>query len=669
LLRGKWVTGAVLLLLAIFIAEVAFSTRRQSPSWDEGDHFYAGYMNWLHDDYSLNPEHPPLVKLIATIPLLPLHLKVAPRQNRYFKDEAYFGGRELLYRNDPRYGGHYSAATLLFRMHMAVLVFAVALALLLFFAGQEMFSTTAGLIALTLFVFDPTILANAPFVATDTGAACGFFATVYTFYRFIKRMSWPRAIVCGFVLGLALTAKHSTLALLPMLVLLAVGEVAARWKQARSFPRSETLRIALGMAAIAAVALFTLWGVYSFRYAMHPSGTVLPPLAGEMHDLPTATRTLVTLCARFHIFPESYLYGLVDVQRVGLFTPTYFFGKVYAHGLWFYFPAILSLKFTVCTLVLLALTLYAYASGKLRRPRELFFLALPAVCYLAAAMAGPLDSGVRHVLPVFPFAIALAAAGAAALLHHRRAWALLVAPLLLWHLADSLRTFPDYIPYANTLWGGPSNTHRFFSDSATDWAQQLVQVKQWTDRHHTQQCSLAYFAAPYLLPSDYGIPCQPLPTLDTMYEEEIAVPPIVHGPILVSFGDLNGFEFGTKVRNPYQTLFERTPDDVIANGVAVFYGDFPLPDAAALQYVTQTYDNLPKNPGAAIAAARQAVALSPDGFDANRALGDALAASGNKLGSRAAYLVAQHRIADMEPSAQQQWTPVLARKLATVPAK
>jgi hypothetical protein len=342
-LRKYSVTGAVLLLLAIFVAEVAFSTRRQSPSWDEGDHFYAGYMNWLHDDYSLNPEHPPLVKLIATIPLLPLHLKVAPRQNRYFKDEAYFGGRELLYRNDPRYGGHYSAATLLFRMHMAVLVFAVALALLLFFSGQEMFSTTAGLIALTLFVFDPTILANAPFVATDTGAACGFFATVYTFYRFIKRMSWPRAIVCGLVLGLALTAKHSTLALLPMLVLLALGEVAARWKQTRSFPRGETARIALGMAAIAAVALFTLWGVYSFRYAMHPSGTVLPPLAGEMHDLPTATRTLVTLCARFHILPESYLYGLVDVQRVGLFTPTYFFGKVYAHGLWFYFPAILSL--------------------------------------------------------------------------------------------------------------------------------------------------------------------------------------------------------------------------------------------------------------------------------------------------------------------------------------
>jgi 4-amino-4-deoxy-L-arabinose transferase-like glycosyltransferase len=667
-----WVTGAVVFLLLIFISEVALSTRRQSPSWDEGDHIYAGYNNWVHDDYSLNPEHPPLVKLIATLPLLPLHLKVAPRQGRYFKDEAYFGGRELIFRNGPEDGGSYSAATLLFRMHMAVLVFAVTLALLLFFAGQEMFSTSAGLIALTLFVFDPTILANAPFVATDTGAACGFFATIYTFYRFIKRMTWQRAIVCGVVLGLALTAKHSTLALLPMLVLLALGELIAQWRQARQFPRHETTRIALGFAAIAAVALFTLWGVYSFHYAMHPSGTILPPLAGQMSDVPPITRTLVNLCARFHILPESYLYGLVDVQRVGLFTPTYFFGKVYAHGLWYYFPVLLTLKFTVCTLVLLALTIYAAASGKLKRPRELFFLALPAVLYLAAAMAAPLDSGVRHVLPIFPFAIALAAAGAAALLQQgvsqRRAWALLIVPLLVWHIADSLRTFPNYIPYANTLWGGSANTSHFFSDSATDWAQQLVQVKQWTDQHHIQQCSFAYFAAPFLLPSDYGIPCQPLPTLDSMEEEDIAVPPIVHGPILVSLGDLNGFEFGTRVRNPYQQLFERKPDAVIANGVAVFYGDFPLPLAASLQYVHQAEASLTKNPTAALAAARQAVALTPEGFDANRALGDALAATGNKPDARAAYLLAQRRIADMEPSAQQQWTPILTQKLAAVPA-
>jgi hypothetical protein len=37
-----------------------------------------------------------------------------------------------------------------------------------------------------LFVFDPTMVANAPFVATDTGAACGFFAAVYIVLPFYE---------------------------------------------------------------------------------------------------------------------------------------------------------------------------------------------------------------------------------------------------------------------------------------------------------------------------------------------------------------------------------------------------------------------------------------------------------------------------------------------------
>jgi hypothetical protein len=380
-----------------------------------------------------------------------------------------------------------------------------------------------------------------------------------------------------------------------------------------------------------------------------------------MGPLGAAMRGAITVCARFHLLPESYLYGLVDVQTVGLETPAYIFGKVYEHGKWFYFPAILSLKWTVPTMLLL---LVAVASGKIRRPREVFFLSLPPLLFLAVAMAGPLNIGVRHVLPLFPFAFALAGAGAAWLAQRWRAGAEAVAALLLWHGVDSLSNYPNYVPYSNVLWGGPAKTNLYFSDSATDWAQQLKETKRWTDEHHVTECWFAYFAAPFLLPSDYGIPCRPLPTLDSMDEEDLEVPAVIHGKVLVSFGDLNGFEFGTKVRNPYQSLFVRTPDDQIAHGVAVFYGDFSLPDAAALQYVHQANQLLKKDPAAALLAARRAVAVSPRGFDANVALGDALAANHDKAGAAGAYVVAQQRVGEMEPEAQEVWRPVLKRKLA-----
>ncbi len=664
-MQRRWlVRGAVILLLLVMVTEVGLSTRQQSPSWDEGDHIYSGYMNWMHGEYSLNPEHPPLVKLVATLPLVPLDLKVAPREGRFFKSEAYYGGRELLFRNDPKYGGHYSADTLLFRIHMAVFVFALVLAVLLFVAGREMFGTAAGLIAMTLFVFDPTMVANAPFVATDTGAACGFFAAVYTFYRFMKAMTWQRAVVCGVVTGLTLTTKHSTVMLLPIFLLLAAGEVAGRWKEGRLWPGRVVKRMLFGMGAIAAIAVFVLWGVYSFRYAMHSTDAVMPPLAGQMGPLSPVMRGLITFCAQYHLLPESYLYGLVDVQRVGIDMPTYIFGKVYAHGQWFYFPALLSLKWSAGVLGLLVLAIYAFASGKVRRPREVFFLTLPAVFYLAVSIPSPLNIGVRHVLPLFPFVFALAGAGAGWLIQQRRVWGYVVGVLMLWHVVDSVRMFPNYLPYANVLWGGPAKTNLYFSDSATDWAHQLKWTKEWVDAHNVKECWFAYFAGPFLLPSDYGIPCKLLPTLDTMSEEDISLPPVVHGPVLISYGTLNGFEFGTKLRNPYQRLFERKPDDVIANGVAVFYGDFEFPMAAAIGYEQQTRRSLKKDPQGALRSAQSAVALVPEGFDANMALGDALAATGNQAEAKAAYGVALRRVAEMEPTAQAYWRPILDKKLA-----
>jgi hypothetical protein len=660
---------APLALLLVMLAEVAFSTRQESPSWDEGDHIFAGYMNWKHGAYDLNPEHPPLVKLVATLPLLPLQLKVPPLQGRYFKDESYFDGHDLLFRNGPSEGGHYTADTLLFRIHMTVLAFALGLGLLLFLAAQEMFGSAAGLIALTLFVFDPTVLVNAPFVTTDMGATFGFFASVYSFYRFAIKRTWPRAILCGAAVGVALASKHSTVLLLPILLLLGAGELAARWKSNRRWPAVEAKQLALGSLAIAAIAIFLLWGVYSFRFAMHPQGVAVRTFAASVAPLSPTLRTLLSTLERYHLLPESYIYGFADVVRVGNFMPAYIFGKLYLHGQWFYFPAILSLKWTPGVLGLLVLSIYAFATGKVHRAREVFFLAVPAIVYLAVAMVRTEDIGVRHVLPIFPFAFAFAGGGAAWLIQQRRLWLAPVAALLLWHVVDSLRMFPNYMPYANVFWGGPSKTNLYFTDSATEWGQELKWVKQWTDSHHVTQCWIAYFPAPFLLPSDYGIPCRLLPTPDTGNQLNLDVPPIVHGPILISYPDLNGFESGTRVRNPYQTLFERKPDDVIANAVAVYYGDYALPDASAAQYIQRGQALLNKHPDQALALAHQAVAASPQGFDANRFLGDALIRNGDPAGAIAAYQVAKRRLADMEPGARQYWGVSLDKSISKAIAK
>jgi len=56
-------------LIAIFWVQLALSVHQNSFTWNEDDHIYAGYMTWKHGDFDLNPEHPPLVKLLAALPL------------------------------------------------------------------------------------------------------------------------------------------------------------------------------------------------------------------------------------------------------------------------------------------------------------------------------------------------------------------------------------------------------------------------------------------------------------------------------------------------------------------------------------------------------------------------------------------------------------------------
>ena len=59
--RGP-LTGAVVALLVILLLELALSIRRETQTWDEACHIFAGYSYWTRGDFGMNPEHPPLVK-------------------------------------------------------------------------------------------------------------------------------------------------------------------------------------------------------------------------------------------------------------------------------------------------------------------------------------------------------------------------------------------------------------------------------------------------------------------------------------------------------------------------------------------------------------------------------------------------------------------------------
>jgi len=107
--------------------QLTLMARANSCTWDEADHTYAGYMQWKQGDFGLNPEHPPLVKFLATLPLLKMNLKMPPLEDRPYRLQEVEGGRDFVFGND--------ADTILFRVRVAAMVLTLLLAVFVFLAA------------------------------------------------------------------------------------------------------------------------------------------------------------------------------------------------------------------------------------------------------------------------------------------------------------------------------------------------------------------------------------------------------------------------------------------------------------------------------------------------------------------------------------------------------
>jgi tetratricopeptide (TPR) repeat protein len=585
-LRRIGLAIGVTLLLAVMATELALSARQQSQTFDEGVHIYAGYRYWKNFDFGSNPEHPPLVKLIATIPLLRMSLRLPPTMpNVDFKMVEYASGRDFLYGND--------AKALLWRARMAAASFTIGLGLTIFLVAYAMWGAGPAFLALALLIFEPNFLAHGALVTTDVGVTLGIFLGVSSFYFYMKKPTALRLAGAGLAAGFCLGVKHSGILLFPMLLILAIAELAPfRDPATRKFApdlAKRALRQAAALAAIAAISLVVLWSLYGFRFAARPSGLKVTPSLPEFANYMSHSSSAIVLqVAHWHLLPESYLYGIVDVFSEAT-IPTVIFGKYYPTAQWFYFPSVFLVKSTLAFLILCCLAPFGAALFRKQFRRELLFIILPPALYLAVAMSSRINYGVRHLLPIFPFLIILVSAAAWKLGERHQALAAFVAILVACHAASSLRAYPNYIPYANELWGGPAKTHEILADSNVDWGQGLVAMKQYIDQRKIKNCWFAYFGSLIVDVSYYGIPCKPLPTAftDLMQFPMEIVPPQVDEPVFLSATEVTRTFWKADWVNPYAAFQRIPPAALVADSILVFDGKVDLSQASSL-----THENL-----------------------------------------------------------------------------
>jgi len=640
------------------------SARQESQTSDEAYSLFAGYLHLTAGDFALCPGYPPLAKDVSALPLLVLRPRVPPMTDAEASD--FRGGRIFLYAN--------RASRLLFAARVAMTVFPLLLATIVFLATREMSGPGPALVALALIVFEPNILAHGPLVTNDVALACCLFAAVYAFWRYVVNPNVWRLAGCGIAGGLTLAAKHSGIILFPILFLLALAELLIPTWASRGSDSPENhparqrrrlaLRLLLALMVTVAISVAVLWSFYGFRYSARPSGPPSPTLASSLGAVRSRSMAAaLSVAARVHLLPEAYLEGLAFF-RANDSRPAYILGKLYAHGVWFYFPTAFVIKSTLGFLLLLALTPLARLLRAREGRRETLWMMIPATVFLAASMTSNLNIGLRHILPIYPFLSVLAAVSGWRLAKKRRAWGIVVGGLILMHAASSLRAFPNYLSYSNELWGGPSKTYRVLTDSNVDWGQGLPAVKRYLETHAATPCWLAYFGT--VDPAHYEIPCTLLTVSSAVvWERPLGeITPVIQGTVLVSATEMSGEAWGPGELNPYEQFRTAHPVDCLAGSILVYQGSFQVPLASALSRLWKVVGLA--NQGefdAALAEAREAESLAPKSVDVQFVLGRVLKAAGHTEESRQAFANALHLARTIHPESQAYWIPIIAGEL------
>jgi len=161
LMRAPWLAPRVVLLLGIFALQAITSMAQKSSTSDESAHLPAGWTCLATGDYRMNPEHPPLAKMIAALPLM--FMKI----NGALDTDEWRDGKEWGYGWDFPYTGRNDDATLLFWGRFSMVILSLCLGLLMFFWARKLYGNAAGLFALFLFAFSPNLIAHGSLANTD----------------------------------------------------------------------------------------------------------------------------------------------------------------------------------------------------------------------------------------------------------------------------------------------------------------------------------------------------------------------------------------------------------------------------------------------------------------------------------------------------------------------
>jgi len=478
-LPGRYAAELICLLVLLLMAVNFFSViSRKTLTNDEKYHIPAGYYHLVFGDFQLNPEHPPLVKMLSALPLLFLH-PVAPSPTVSPAESPILQGHDAFLAFWEANPDKIEAISFWSRVPMILLTLLFGISL--FAYTRYIGGRVAAVLAVIMFSLEPTLLAHGRVVQTDVPAAFAYLLFFFTLQRFVDLQNMRRAIEFGLTTGVALVVKFSLVITFPIFV---VVLIILGWRHRSAAAPASQFAIRVGAAVIALLLIVNL--AYYFR-----RDPLLPAnREAVIQEWPTHT---AALSRSFHalstVIPPTYLFGVFVItvhNEMGHYASV--LGHYSRTGWWYYFPVAFALKTTV-PFLLLSVAAFLWSIWRVvgQRGGRLLLPVVAIVLYALLSMKSQINIGVRHFLPVFSFLFVLAGVFLARLLKRYKRLALpAIIVIFCWMAGETLRAFPNYIPYMNELaWKHP---HWYYlSDSNVEWGDDTGEMAEYLlDRGETR---------------------------------------------------------------------------------------------------------------------------------------------------------------------------------------
>jgi Dolichyl-phosphate-mannose-protein mannosyltransferase len=378
-------------------------------------------------------------------------------------------------------------------------VLSLLLALYVLKWSYELYGRNGALLSLSLFVFDPNLLAHGQLVTADLPAALMITMALYHFWHFLKSGGKGRAVLSAATLGLSQLAKYSCIYLYPIFLITAAiyYRSAPTSEAARPFCWHRLLSVlrrwTVATAFFAAVSVLMI----NLGFGFQGIGTPLSGYAFKDPFFKTLQATPIVATLPLPL-PVPYLQGLDLVkveERMGQsWGNIYMAGKLRVNhhdgtlrgfpGYYFYAGFF---KIPIATQVIFLGALLSYflqrrsPGARLLRREEIFLLVPILVYWVYFNFFFNAQIGIRHVLPVFSLATVFCGRFLASPKSRLQQYAGVILPA--WVAASMFSYFPHFIPYFNEFVTDRRFAYRHLADSNLDWWGNQWYLEQYIRRH------------------------------------------------------------------------------------------------------------------------------------------------------------------------------------------